>query len=143
MTLKQAVAAQPAWTFYWVKALGLFAFVLPLTLIFWKQSQIAGILTVTASIAGHIGLVKIYDRMGYVKLLGLPHIIFWTPLSAYLLIQILKPDMPIEPKAIMIIVLVVILISLIFDLVDLIRYISGNRMPLEGKRPTAPPVPSN
>jgi hypothetical protein len=36
----------------------------------------------------------LYDRMGYVKLLGLPHIVVWTPLAIYLVVLLRRDDLP-------------------------------------------------
>ena len=70
-----------------------------------------------------------YEQMGYVRLLGLPHVILWTPLAVYLFRQVRRPDMPQWPARLMSVTLVVILISLAFDYVDVIRWMLGERVP--------------
>lgn len=65
--------------------------------------------------------------MGYVRLLGLPHILIWTPLLAYLWGQVGRPDMPRAPRLILMVVMAVILVSLAFDYADTARYILGER----------------
>ena len=132
MTMQEAIALQPAWIGYWLKVLFVCAFILPFALLIWKQSRIAGILTIIASFAAGFATSKLYDAVGYVKLLGLPHIIFWTPIAIYLVMQLRKPDMPKLPRTIMMAILAGIMISLAFDYTDLIRYLLGNRTPLEG-----------
>lgn len=132
MTMQDAIALQPAWVGYWLKVLLFGAFILPAALLVWKQSRAAGLLTIIASLAAGFATSRLYDAVGYVKLLGLPHILFWTPLVVYLVLQIRKPDMPKPPRLIMIAVVGVILISLGFDYVDLARYLLGEKTPLEG-----------
>lgn len=132
MTMQDAIALQPAWIGYWLKVLLFGAFILPIVLIIWKQSRVAGILTIVASLAAGFATSRLFDAVGYVKLLGLPHILFWTPLVIYLVTQIRKPDMPKPPRLILIAVTGVILISLAFDYVDLARYLLGEKTPLEG-----------
>ncbi len=130
MTLQDAIAQQPAWIGYWLKWLLFGAFILPLALLIWRQSRVAGIVAVAASLTGALGTNWLYTKMGYVKLLGLAHIIVWTPLAIYLFAQIRRADMPRWPRWIIGVVLASILISLAFDYTDALRYLLGERTPL-------------
>lgn len=132
MTMQEAIALQPAWVGLWLRVLLLCAFILPVSLVIWKQTRLAGIITVFASVAAGFVTAQLYGFVGYVKLLGLPHIIFWTPLIFFLITVWRKPDLPKIPKLILTLVMSVILISLAFDYVDLLRYVLGERIPLEG-----------
>jgi hypothetical protein len=130
MTLEEAIAQQPAWIGYWLYWLMFGAFVLPFALLFWRPSRIAGIAGIVAGIAAGFGVGWLYDQMGYVRLLGLPHIIVWTPLAIYLAVLLRRDDMPKWPRRIMVVVLATIVISLAFDYVDALRYLLGERTPL-------------
>ncbi|MEP3345579.1 MAG: hypothetical protein ABJN34_12065 [Litoreibacter sp.] len=132
MTMQEAIALQPAWIGMWLRVLFLCAFILPATLVFWKPTRWAGLITPIASVASGLLTQKLYGALGYVKLLGLPHIVFWTPLIFFLIVVWRKPDLPMIPKVILSTVMGVILISLVFDYVDLVRYILGDRTPFEG-----------
>ena len=77
-----------------------------------------------------MGVGYMYDQLGYVKLLGLPHILFWTPLAVYLFATFRKPQLTKAPKIIIALILATILISLAFDYTDVIRYALGERTPL-------------
>jgi len=132
MTLNELIALQPAWVGIWLNILLFGAFALPLALIFWSQSRMAGIVTVVASLAGGVGVQWMFSQMGYVKLLGLPHIIVWVPLVFYLLRQIKRPDMPQWPVRIMWFILLTIGISLAFDITDVVRYVLGERTAFSG-----------
>ncbi|MEO9514416.1 MAG: hypothetical protein ABJH45_12330 [Paracoccaceae bacterium] len=132
MTMQEAIALQPAWIGMWLRVLLLCAFVLPVTLVIWKQTRLAGIVTPIASVASAFLTGMLYNQVGYVKLLGLPHIVFWTPLIFFLFTVWRKPDLPKIPKVILSVVMGAILISLAFDYVDLLRYLLGDRTPLEG-----------
>jgi hypothetical protein len=101
--------------------------VLPLSLLVWRQTRITSIVTIAASVLAGFGVSWLYDNLGYVKLLGLPHIILWTPLAYYLFTQIKRPDMPLWPRRILIAIVTVFLISLAFDYVDVLRYALGER----------------
>ncbi len=132
MTMQEAVALQPAWVGIWMKILLVCAFILPFALFIWKQSRKAGLFTVVASIAAGFATTKLYDAVGYVKLLGLPHIVFWTPLAIFLVLQLRREDLPKPPRYIMMVIVGAIAISLAFDYTDLIRYLAGERTPLAG-----------
>jgi len=132
MTMLEAVALQPEWVQIWVSILFAVAFILPISLIFWQQSGLAGIVTVGSSFVAGFAMTQLYAMVGYVKLLGLPHIVFWTPAAIFLITQLRRPDMPKVPRFIILVVLSVILISLVFDYTDLALYLLGDRTPLEG-----------
>jgi hypothetical protein len=127
MTLTEAIATQPLWVQIWLNVLFAGAFVLPLALLIWAPSRRAGILTVLASILAGAGIFWLYAQLGYVRLLGLPHILIWTPLVVFLWGQSNRPNMPRAPRLILYTVMAVILVSLAFDYVDLARYILGDR----------------
>ncbi|KIC28356.1 hypothetical protein [Leisingera sp. ANG-M6] len=127
MTLEEAIATQPLWVQVWVNILFLGAFVLPLALLIWKPSRIAGLVTVTASVLAAGGVYWIYGQLGYVRLLGVPHVILWTPLVVWLWRQQARPDMPVWPRRIILTVCAVIVVSLVFDYADAARYLLGER----------------
>ena len=132
MTMQEAIALQPAWVGHWLKDLFVCAYILPFALLIWKQSRMAAVFTVVASFAAGFATAKLYDVVGYVKLLGLPHIVFWTPLVIYLVLQLRKADMPKAPRFVMMAIVGAIVISLVFDYTDVLRYLAGERTPLEG-----------
>ena len=127
MTLAEAIATQPAWVQIWLNVLFAGAYLLPLALLVWAPSRRAGIVTVLASALAGAGVYWLFGQMGYVRLLGLPHILIWTPLVVYQWGQVRRPDMPRIPRLILYVVMAVILVSLVFDYVDLARYLLGER----------------
>lgn len=129
MTLEEAIATQPQWVQIWVNVLFLGAFVLPATLLIWKPSRIAGLATVTASVLAAGGVYWLYGQLGYVRLLGLPHVILWAPLVVWLWRQRARADMPVWPRRIILLVCAVIAVSLVFDTADVLRYLLGQRQP--------------
>ncbi|MEM8786750.1 MAG: hypothetical protein AAGE76_00655 [Pseudomonadota bacterium] len=129
MTLAEAIAAQPAWIGLWLNWLLFGAFILPLALLIWRPTRLAAVLTVAASVAGAVAVNWMYGEMGYVRLLGLPHIVLWTPLAVYLWRLIRREDVTVWAKRVLAVVLGTILISLAFDYTDAIRYALGERTP--------------
>ncbi len=130
MTFEEAIATQPGWIFWWLNALFLGAYVLPVSLLIWRATRITGAITVAASFASGYALNLMFNSMGLVRLLGLPHILLWTPLVIYLIAQLRRPDIPKLPRWIMIIIIGFLLVSLAFDYADLMRYMLGERAPL-------------
>lgn len=129
MTLEEAIAQQPQWVQIWLNILLLGAFVLPAVLLIWRQTRVAGLVSLIVSATAAYGVVWLYDRMGYVKLLGLPNLFLWTPLVIYLIGQFRRDDLPQIPRVLLGAVIATLLISLAFDFSDVIRYILGERMP--------------
>ncbi len=129
MTLEEAIAQQPQWVQIWLNILLLGAFVLPAVLLIWRQTRVAGIVSLIVSATAAYGVVWLYDGMGYVKLLGLPHLFLWTPLVIYLVGQFRRDDLPQIPRVLLGAVIATLLISLAFDFSDVIRYILGERVP--------------
>ncbi len=135
MSFAEAMALQPTWVQIWLNVLLVGAFILPLSFLIWRASRMAGVLTLAASLLSGVSINWMYGQMGYVKLLGLPHIVFWTPLAIYLWRQIRHPDMPVWPRRLMSVTLVVIAISLAFDYVDVARWLLGERDAVAGTLP--------
>ena len=127
MTFDQAVALQPLWVQYWLKWLLFGAFILPLALLIWRQSRLTAVAAIVAGVASGFATNWLFNNLGYVKLLGLGHIPFWTPLAIYLFYQIRRADMPQWPRRIIMVVLATLTISLAFDYVDVARYLLGER----------------
>ena len=69
--------------------------------------------------------------MGYVRLLGLPHLIFWIPLVIYLILRVCRGT-PIETpyRQVLYVLIGTLLISLAFDAQDVVRYLLGETDPL-------------
>jgi hypothetical protein len=130
MTLNEAIATQPAWVGMWLMVLLAGAFVAPLILLIWKASRKAGIITFIASLLAGFGVQLMFDAMGYVKLLGLPHLILWVPIVVFLMAQQARGDMPNWPRRIIWFITAIICISLVFDFIDVVRWVLGERAPL-------------
>ena len=127
MTLEEAMALQPEWVMMWVYVLVAGAFVTPVVLLIWKASRKAGIITLGASLLAGFGVQVIFDAMGYVKLLGLPHLILWVPIVVFLMAQQARGDMPNWPRRIIWFIIAIICVSLVFDFIDVVRWVLGER----------------
>jgi hypothetical protein len=130
MTFPEAIALLPRWVNYWLYVLVFGGLVLPFTLFIWRQSRLAALAVLAADAIAALGVAWLFNRLGYVKLLGLPHLVAWGPLEVFLFLQIKRPGMPNWPRRIMIVILATLLVSLAFDLTDVVRYLLGERTPL-------------
>ena len=76
-------------------------------------------------------MMYLYSQIGYVRLLGIVHVIFWTPLLIYLWIRRSEWHVgeTISGKWIVAVV-TVLAISLAFDYVDVGRWLLGERAPM-------------
>ncbi len=129
MSLQDVIALQPGWLQYWLIWLTIGSMALPVALLFWRSTRMAALAAIATGVGSELGIFWLFDRMGYVKLLGLPHIILWTPLAIYLAWLLKRSDIPKWPRWIAMIVLATIVISLAFDYADALRYVLGERTP--------------
>ena len=129
MTFSEAIALQPAWVGIWLNVLFLCAMVLPLSLFIWRASRLAALATLLANIANFVSINWLYAQLGYVKLLGLPHVLFWTPVVIFYVFQMRRDDMGVWPRRIMTIIMAAMIVSLAFDYVDTARYLLGETTP--------------
>ena len=123
--LKGMWAAPVGWKFW----LGWMIFLnLVVSSFYFRRNQEARLI-LFAFLAQGVIMVVIADTLGYVRLLGIAHVILWTPLMVYLFkrVTIVRDD---QPYFIYIItVLVTDCLSLVIDYVDVGRYILGERQP--------------
>ena len=123
MTMNEHMMAQPLWLVIWLMIMGgLHIAAIPLAFRDWRPRMM-----VIAMVLNLIFMSALFHKYGYTRILGLSHVIFWTPLLAYL-----WKTRKAHPERIWIgrfvkVAMVVIFISLVFDYTDVIRYVLGDR----------------
>ena len=122
--LHQAIMMQPLWLQIWVGWMGLINF--GGALAFIKRAEAKWVLA--AIIAAAIMMSWLYDQIGYQRLLGLPHVIFWTPLLIYLWRRRAQWDLSRLSGKWLLILFATNLTSLVIDYIDVARYLSGERL---------------
>ena len=129
MTFSEAIASQPQWIVAWVYfMMAVFALSI-LVLACSKTTRLAALFAALAFILGAVMLNVMYGQMGYVRLLGLPHLVFWTPLAVYLWTRLRSGAVTGIFRITMIVLLATIAVSLAFDIADVARYLAGERTP--------------
>lgn len=129
MSFFEAMAVQPLWVQIWLNWMALGAFLLPLLLFIWRETRLTAAIIVLTHTLNGFAVMYLFNTLGYVKLLGFPHLIFWGPLLWYLIRFVNREAPPPWATRILWILISTLAISLAFDLVDTIRYVLGERAP--------------
>ncbi len=129
-TLTEAIAQQPLYINIWINFvlaanLGAFFFLLKREEESWKV-RIDAVAIILAFFAAAILMNYMYDQMGYVRLLGLAHIVFWTPVYFWIWKRrpVHAPANTLFGKYI-IYYLAMNGLSLIIDVIDFVRHFVG------------------
>lgn len=91
----------------------------------WKHVEARFVLG--AWIPNGIFMTLLAEQVDYTRILGLSHVIFWTPLVIYLLMRRTKFDWATGYGLWLYILILTNSASLAIDYVDVIRYIAGDR----------------
>ena len=123
-TLVAAILLQPIWLQAWIG--WMVAVNLVGGLIFLK-ARVEAKWVLLAFLSAAFMMEAMYLHYGFQRILGLPHIIFWTPLVIYLWRRQAEWERPgLSPKWLAV-VFVTNVTSLIIDYIDVARYLSGER----------------
>lgn len=134
-TLGDAIATEPLWLQAWVTAL----VVTNLLAVLFVVGREAGrwrlraepIAILVAFFAAGALMSWMYEQVGYVRLLGLAHLVFWGPVWGWLLLRREAIGTRSWLGRYVHLYLVVAGISLAIDLVDVVRYGLGDGQLLE------------
>ena len=118
-----ASGPQTVWL-YWMSFV---IIVTPLVLVFSKATRLDAVIVLLTHIAMLVGMSWVYDQMGYVRLLGIVHVILWTPLFIYLFFRAKNGEMPLLCRSVIWMTVATLAISLVFDYTDVARYLLGER----------------
>jgi len=128
MTMNDYMMASPTWVVIWMGIMGLLHIVaIPLAFKDWRPRWMVIVMAINMVFMGGL-----FHKYGYTRILGLSHVIFWTPLLAYLWKSRNKNP---ERKITGIFVkcaIAIIFISLLFDYTDVVRYLLGDRAVMVG-----------
>jgi hypothetical protein len=114
--------AYPPWLQAWIAWLGL---VNGASVLFLRHVQARWVLAAFA--AAVILMATLYELNGFNRLVGLGHVVFWTPLVVYLALQRPKLEARSAFGAWVAIVIATNSGSLVIDYLDVVRYVLGDR----------------
>lgn len=130
MSFEEAIAQQPTWVQLWVNFMALVLVGSFITFLFSRATWRDAFILLVTTIPMALFMQWLYGQLGYVRLLGLPHVLIWTPLAIYLWFRLNNPAIRTPFRQVMWLLLATITISLAFDYVDVARYLLGERAPM-------------
>jgi len=127
MTFEQALATQPQWVQWWTTWMGIVILLTIVALLFSKATWRDAAIVLASSVVIFFAMTWLYNQLGLVRLLGIVHVVIWTPLAVYFWKRLKSPDIRSPFRQIIWLFLVTIAISLAFDYVDVARYLLGEQ----------------
>lgn len=116
----------PVHWYLWMNMLGLFNF----GAVIFARHDIRARWVVAAMIGNIIFMTLLFKQFGYSRILGLSHIVFWTPLIIYLWRKRESFMSHLWATRWLYAVIIVNTLSLLIDYTDVIRFIAGERAPI-------------
>ena len=128
--LNAAIATEPTWLQLWVLLLVITNLAAILFVVNRQDGKlrprIEALAIVASFIASGVMMTWLYSVVGYVRLLGLAHLVFWLPVYIWLLIKFSKGAFTGAFKVYLLVYFAIAGLSLIVDAVDLVRYLIGD-----------------
>ena len=120
----------PNWVQIWMNILGPVVIGSGLVLLFNAQTRLIGIFTLLGMVLSVVTMLLIHGQLGMVKLLGIGHVLFWTPVVVLIWRKLKTINPPVFFKAVLWILMLTMAAALVFDYYDVISWIFGNRAPV-------------
>ena len=117
----------PTWVLVWVNFMvGVLALAIPFSFSYREARWI-----LLGVVCGMLGTIGAYSLFGYTRLLGLGHILFWSPTLIYIVtVRGWKTYHKTLFSRWLILAAIILGVSLAFDVVDLLRWVLGERAPI-------------
>lgn len=117
----------PVWVLVWVNFMvGVLALAIPFSFTYSEARWI-----LLGVVLGMLGTIGAYAMFGFTRLLGLGHILFWGPTLIYIItVRGWKTYHKTLFSRWLILAAIILGVSLAFDVVDLLRWILGERAPI-------------
>ncbi|MEC9368197.1 MAG: hypothetical protein VX871_05830 [Pseudomonadota bacterium] len=131
MTMEEHIAAGPQWVQHWIQWMTVVNMAAVLFLLRWKDGRIRwGYVEALVSLLTLVPIVVVmtwlFNSYGYVRLLGLAHVLFWTPLAIWLWTRLSRHPLKSVFGVYLRVLLATIVISLAFDYADVARHLMGD-----------------
>ena len=129
-TLNEAIATEPLWLQAWVTILVLTHLIAVAFVVTREQGAWRIRLEPLAILASFIGstllITWLYGVVGYVRLLGVAHLVFWTPVFAWVFMRVRAAGTQSVLGKYLVGYLLIAGTSLVIDVVDLVRHLMGD-----------------
>lgn len=130
--MHEVMFAEFGWLQVWFYWLGFWIVATPAILAFSKATRRDALLVLLTNIAVVVSMGWLYRQIGYVRILGIVHVILWTPLFVYLFRRAKSGDMPNLYRLVIWVFVASLAVSLAFDYVDVVRWLLGERASMVG-----------
>ena len=127
ISFHDALFSATGWILIWFYWLGMAMVVTPLALAFSKATRRDALIVLLTNIVVVVSMGWLYDQIGYVRLLGIVHVILWTPLLVYLVGRARNSEITLFFRLVIWLFVASLAVSLAFDYVDVARYLLGER----------------
>lgn len=127
MSFAEAVQTMSAPLRLWVLWLTVAMVVTPLLLLLLRGARRDGLIVLASTVAVMVSMQVLYQAVGFVRLLGLPHVAIWGPLAVWLAFRVRDGALPRSVRVVMGVYLLTITVSLVFDVIDVVRWLAGDR----------------
>jgi len=127
MSFADAVQTMPVPLRLWVLWLTVAMVAAPVLLLPFRAARRDGVIVLASTVAVMVSMQALYGAVGFVRLLGLPHVVIWGPLAAWLAFRLRDGALPPPARAVMLVFLLTIGVSLVFDVIDVARWLAGDR----------------
>lgn len=127
ISFHDAMFSATGWILIWFYWLGMAMVVTPLALAFSKATRRDALIVLLTNIVVVVSMGWLYDQIGYVRLLGIVHVILWTPLLVYLVGRARNSEITLPFRLVIWLFVASLAVSLGFDYVDVARYLLGER----------------
>lgn len=127
MPFEEAVTLLPTWVQYWMNVFPIVMLGCMLVLVFAKPTRRDALIVFVPVVLSVVIIFAMYGQMGMVRLLGLGHVVLWTPVVIYLYRRWSSEKLPsLQSKAVVVLGLTMVAV-LVFDYLDVIRWLLGER----------------
>lgn len=127
VSFHDAMFSATGWILVWFYWLGLAMVITPVALAFSKATRRDALIVLLTNIVVVVTMGWLYEQIGYVRLLGIVHVIFWTPLFLYLIVRARNREITLPFRLVIWLFVASLAVSLAFDYVDVVRYLLGER----------------
>jgi hypothetical protein len=130
MSFHDAMFSFTGWVQTWFYILGVAMVATPILLAFSKATRRDALIVLLTNIVVVATMGWLYEQMGYVRMLGIIHVVFWTPLAVYLWRRGMNSEITLPFRIVIWLFVAALLFSLVFDYMDVVRYLMGERASL-------------
>jgi len=125
MDMMSDIMTEPLWLQAWV---GWMMLINTASLFFLSYREPRVVLGVW--IGNIITMTGMYEYFGYVRFLGLSHVIWWTPLVIFLVMRLSQIEKGKRVRTWILVLIATNVVSLVVDYIDVARYLLGEREPM-------------